>query len=544
MSTVLNTAISGMNAMKKLIDHTMKKINNPHKNSEVTQIFMENSIQRDNPNAISLQVKEIYDEYNDFITTEKRKTNSQIQNEEMKIEQLLKLEDLLCDKSDLFNTLISDLYNEIKQDMILNHSNAISQNITSKLNDIIFSIKDFNHKLRFLETDLKQSVIDNVKKANALIDAIHDITMDIQYFPISRMHNTINGLIDKRENLVDELNTLVGVKVVKQHNNYAVYLNNGISLIDNNHKQNLMPLTSLSDAQYISIGYVENDYSRPIKIENMISSGILGSLLQFRKEELTNARNKIGQLTVDFANRINQYAELRYSRFENHEKKFFNFSDPETIQSSTNTSSTQTLVRWEDGKHAQATDYIIYFKNNIWTVTRMLDGSIAKHNMYQKDNITSINFDGIQLLIKGEHADGDIYMIKPYSKTLDTLQLSIDTNDPFTLSSVKHTNQLNPKNSEITNQFNIDNLIDHQKKLDQSYQKFSKSISYKDHVLEEKLPFEKSMMKILENKQMNLDNDSDFHFNELNYEQACYLANVKILATAEKIFNEIIDCYS
>ncbi|AEO08137.1 FlgK family flagellar hook-associated protein [Buchnera aphidicola] len=544
MSTVLNTAIAGINAMKVIIDHTVDKINNPNKNHSYTQIFTDNVIEDYHPTVISLKIQEIYDEYNDFITEEKRITDAQIHNETKKIEQLIKLEDLLCEKSNIFNELVNELYYDIKQDMLLNHPKTINQNIKKKLHDITALIKDFDKKLSFLEQDVKQSVINNIKKANELIDAIHDMTVHIRYFPIARMHNTINNLIDKRDNLVDELNTLVGVKVIKNHDNYAIYLNNNISLIDNNHKQNLMPLTSKYDDKYVSIGYAENDHSMPVKIENMIPSAVLGSLLQFRKEELTNARNKIGQLTVDFANYMNQYAKLGYNIFGNQEKKIFKISDPQTIQSSTNTSSTQTLVQWKDTSNPQDTDYIIYFKNNVWTVTKMLDHSMVAYTMDQKDNITSINFDGIQLLIKGQHADGDIYMIKPYPTTLETLELLDDTNDPFELSSEDNMHRINQQNTPVINQFNIHTLIEHQEKLDQAYQKFSKAISYKYHILEEKLPFEKSMVKILDNKKMTVSHDINTNFNELNYEQACYLANVKVLETAEKIFNEIIDCYS
>lgn len=543
MSTVLNTAIAGINAMKVIIDHTVNKINNPNKNNAYTQIFTDNIIEDYHPTVISLKIQEIYDEYNDFVSEEKRITDAQIHNETNKIEQLVKLEDLLCEKSNLFNELVNELYHDIKHSALLDHPKIINQNIQNQLHNITALIKDFDKKLSFLEKDVKQSVTNNVNKANELIDAIHDITLRIRYFPIARMHNTISNLIDKRENLVDELNTLVGVKVVKNHDNYAVYLNN-ISLIDNNHKQNLMTLTSKYDDKYVSVGYAENEHSIPVKIENMISSGILSSLLQFRKEELTNARNKMGQLTVDFASYMNQYAKLGYNIFGNREKKIFKISDPQTIQSSTNTSSTQTLVQWKDTSNPQDTDYIIYFKNNIWTVTRMLDRSMVAYTTYQKDNITTINFDGIQLLIKGQHADGDIYMIKPYPTTLETLELLDDTNDPFELSSASNIDNVNKQNATTINQFNMHTLIDHQKKLDQAYQKFSKAISYKYHILEEKLPFEKSMIKILDNKKMTVSHDINTNFNELNYEQACYMANVKVLETAEKIFNEIIDCYS
>lgn len=77
-----------------------------------------------------------------------------------------------------------------------------------------------------------------------------------------KIPNRIQGFIDKRDDLVDELNNLVGVKVVKGNDSYKIYLNNGICIINNNQKQNLIPLTSKSDDRYISVGYIDKDENR------------------------------------------------------------------------------------------------------------------------------------------------------------------------------------------------------------------------------------------------------------------------------------------
>ncbi|WAI18500.1 MAG: flagellar hook-associated protein FlgK [Buchnera aphidicola (Acyrthosiphon caraganae)] len=543
MSSILNTAIAGMNAMKIMIDNTVDKINNPTKKNSGKRIFLENDVQNSNKKT-TVKVKEIYDNYNDFIIEEKRKTDVQVQDEQTKIEQLLKLEDLLCEKSNIFNILINDLYKQIEKDIVIDKKNVINVNIKNKLTNIVVAIKDFDQKLKFLEKDIKESVINNIKKANTLIDEIHDVTMKIRYFPMLTIPNRMNNLIEQRDDLVDELNNLIGIKVVKDHDDYKLYLNNGIPVIDNSQKQNLLPLTSKSDDRYISVGYIDDDDQTVKKIEDMIPSATLGALLKFRREELTNTRNKIGQLTINFADSINSYHAVGYDMFGHVGRQIFNVSHPEVIASSSNNSSPTISAQWISASNAKDTNYIVYFKNNNWTVTRLSDHTIVQPNIRTENNNLFITVDGIEFLIQGKSADGDIYMIKPYSKTLEELELLVDQNEPFAFSSIDDVNYPNRNNAMIINKFNGDLLVDHKETLDEAYQKFSKSIAYKCNALEEELPFKKNMVNILENKRISMSEDLEKNYQELNYEQECYLANVKVLQTAESILNDIIERYS
>lgn len=265
----------------------------------------------------------------------------------------------------------------------------------------------------------------------------------------------------------------------------------------------------------------------------MIPSASLGALLKFRREELTNARNKIGQLTVNFADSINSYHTLGYDVFEHVGKQIFNISNPEIIASSTNHSSPITSAQWVSTSNSKDTDYILYFKNNNWNVRRLSDHTSVQPNIRRENNNLLITFDGLEFLIQGQNEDGDIYMIKPYSKTLEQLDLLIEENEPFSFSSA---NKINNQKKNV--------LVNHQETLDESYQKFSKSIAYKCNLLEEELPFKKNMIKILDDKKLSMSSDLEKDYQNLNYQQECYLANVKVLETAERIFNEIIECYS
>ena len=264
----------------------------------------------------------------------------------------------------------------------------------------------------------------------------------------------------------------------------------------------------------------------------------------FRREDLQNARNKVGQLTINFADSINECHTLGYDVLGNLGKQVFSINNPEVVSSSSNTSYVPTSVKWVSTSDAQDTNYIVFLKNNYWTVMRLRDRSIVESEIYQQNDNTYITFDGIEFKVEGNNIEGNIYMIKPYSKTLSELELLIVKNDLFPISSSNDVSQKNKNNAIKIHHLNQEKLVNKKETLYESYLKFLKSISYKCNDLEEKVPFKKNMIEILKNKKLSQSDDLHENSQNLSYEQKCYLANVKVLKMAETIFNEIVDCYS
>lgn len=544
MSSILTSTVTGINAIKILLHETANKIINPNYKEPIGQnIFIENTVDESNLNP-GVQIKQVYDDYNDFIREEKRRISERVQDEQTKIEEYLKLEDLFGEKSNIFNLLINQLYSSIENDIINNNENVFNKDIENNLQTIVRELKNFNDKLKFLEKDVKDSISEKIKQANILINKIYDINIDIRFFPVAQLPNRIDSFIDQRDELIDQLNDIIGVKVVKGDNTFKVCLNNGMCIIDDQKKQNLIALTSSTDDKYISVGYIDENDNTLKKMEHMIPSASLGALLMFRREDLQNAKNKLGQLTINFADSINECHTLGYDILGNLGKQIFSISNPEIIPSSTNESDPHTSITWVDTSNAQDSNYIVFLKNNNWTVTRLRDHLTAEVEIYQQDNNTYLTFDGMELKIEGNNAEGNVYMIKPYSKTLDEMKLLIVKNDLFSISSSDDLNQKNKINAIKIHHLNQDLLVNKQETLYESYARFLKSISYKCNDLEEKVPFKRNMIEILKNKKLSESDNIDENYQNLNYEQRCYLANVKILKMAETIFNEIVDCYS
>ncbi|WP_178919235.1 FlgK family flagellar hook-associated protein [Buchnera aphidicola] len=543
MSSILNSTISSIDAIQILIDNTSEKVLNPSYRDSSERISIENNIDESNANA-GVKIQKVYDEYNNFIEEEKRRTSERVQDEQTRIEEYIKLEDLFIEKIHIFNDLMNKLFSSIQENISNKNQNVFNEEIEKNLKNVVTGLKNFNEKLTFIENDVRNTISEKIKKANILINKIYNLNVTIRYFPVKQVPNGIYKYIDERDRLVDELNDIIGVTVIKDNNNFEVRLNSGMCLVNNDKKKNLMILTSDTDKRYISVGYWDDHEKTLKKIEHMIPSGSLGALLSFRKEELKNARNKLGQLTVNFADSINENHTLGYDMLGNLGKQVFNISTPEIISSSNNKSNPFTSIQWISTSNAQDTDYIVYMQNNHWTVQRLRDKTTFEPEIYHNNNNVYLTFDGMELKIEGNNNEGNMYMIKPYDKTLDELELLIVENTPFAFSSTNDINQQNRNNEIIIYNLNKDKLVNKKDTLGMSYLKFLKSISYKCNDLEEKVPFKRQMIRILNNKKLSMSDDINEDYQNLSYEQKCYIANVKILKMAESIFNDIIDCYS
>ncbi|WP_348769333.1 FlgK family flagellar hook-associated protein [Buchnera aphidicola] len=543
MSTILTSTISSIDAIQILINNTSAKVLNPNSQNKSERISIENNIDESNIDA-GVKVQKAYDEYNNFIDEEKRRTSERVQDEQTRIEEYLKLEDLFVEKIHIFNDLMMGLNSSIKENIINKNQNVFNEEIENNLKHIVGELKNFNEKLTFLENDVKNTISEKIKKANILINKIYNLNIDIRYFPVKQAPNGIYKYIDQRDKLVDELNDIIGVTVIKDDHTFEVRLNNGMSIIDDNKKTNFIVVTSKTDDKYISIGYWDDNNKQLKKIEHMIPSGSLGALFSFRREELQNAKNKLGQLTINFADSINENHTLGYDMLGNLGKQVFHISQPEIISSSSNKTNPFTSIKWMSTSDAQDTNYIVSMKNNRWIVQKLSDQTMFEPEVYQNNNNVYLSFDGMELKIEGNNNEGNMYMIKPYAKTLDELELLIVEDSPFAFSSTNDVNQQNKNNAIIIQNLNKDKLVNKKDTLGTSYLKFLKSISYKCNDLEEKVPFKRQMIKILENKKLSMSDDISEDYKELSYEQKCYLANVKILKMAESIFNDIVDCYS
>ncbi|MDA2242491.1 hypothetical protein PDN14_29550, partial [Bacillus cereus group sp. Bc222] len=147
-----------------------------------------------------------------------------------------------------------------------------------------------------------------------------------------------NDLLDQRDQLVSELNQIVGVEVaVQDGGTYNVSFGNGYSLVQGSKANQLAAVKSSADPTRTTIAY-SDEVSGNVEIpEKMVTTGSLGGLFTFRSEDLDKARNNLNQLALAFADAMNKQHEAGFDANGDAGGKLFDFGAPAVVTNSRNT---------------------------------------------------------------------------------------------------------------------------------------------------------------------------------------------------------------
>ena len=144
-----------------------------------------------------------------------------------------------------------------------------------------------------------------------------------------------NDLLDQRDQLVNELNKIVGVEVsVQDSGTFNISFGNGYSTVQGSKANQLAAVKSSADPSRTTIAYVDEVAGNVEIPEKMITTGSLGGLLTFRAEDLDKARNNLNQMALAFADAMNKQHEAGFDANGDAGGKLFGFGSPAVLSNS------------------------------------------------------------------------------------------------------------------------------------------------------------------------------------------------------------------
>src|SRR4029077_3826365 len=137
-----------------------------------------------------------------------------------------------------------------------------------------------------------QQITDTVSQINTKAQAIAQLNLQIRTVQ-SNANQPPNDLLDKRDQLVSDLNQLVRTSVVKQSDgSYSVFIGNGQTLVLGDTPYALSAAPSSADPKDYALSYVANGSTVPISA-GTLQGGSLGALLDFRTQTLDTAQGNL-----------------------------------------------------------------------------------------------------------------------------------------------------------------------------------------------------------------------------------------------------------
>lgn len=550
MSNLINTALSGINAASAALNTTSNNISNysvAGYSRQTTVLAQANStLSGTNYYGNGVSVASVNREYDAFITNQLRAASTQSSALTTQYNQLSNIDDMFSSTTNTLSTNIQDFFSSI-QTLVSNADDASArQAVLGKANGLVNQLQVSDTYLRNLDSSLNTSVSSTVDQVNGYAKQIANVNQQIAKLKGSGDGNPPNDLLDQRDQLVSNLNNLVGVTVSQQDGgSYNISIGNGISLVTGNSYNTLAAVPSSSDPSRLTIATVNPTTGATNEIpEKLVTTGSLGGLLAFRSD-LDNTRNQIGQLAMALGSSFNTQHEAGYDSNGDAGEAFFNLGSPAVISNTKNTTTASVSAQWTDTSKVQASNYKVSYDGTNWSVTRNSDNASITPTMGTDTNGNStLSFDGLQLTVSGSPAKSDSFLVKPVADVVVNMGVNI-TDESKVAAAGADDGVSDNTNAQSLLDLQTKNVITGSKTLTQSYASMVADIGNKTSNLKTTSTTQGNVVTQLTNQQQSISGvNLDEEYGNLTRYQQYYTANAQVIQTASTIFNALIGAVS
>lgn len=550
MSNLINTALSGINAASAALNTTSNNISNysvaGYSRQTTVLAQASSTLSGTNYYGNGVSVASVNREYDAFITNQLRAASTQSSALTTQYNQLSNIDDMFSSTTNTLSTNIQDFFSSI-QTLVSNADDASArQAVLGKASGLVNQLQVSDTYLRNLDSSLNTSVTSTVDQVNGYAKQIANVNQQIAKLKGSGDGNPPNDLLDQRDQLVSNLNNLVGVTVSQQDGgSYNISIGNGISLVTGDSYNTLAAVPSSSDPSRLTIASVNPTTGATSEIpEKLVTTGSLGGLLAFRSD-LDNTRNQLGQLAMALGSSFNTQHEAGYDSNGDAGEAFFNLGSPAVISNTKNTTTASVSAQWTDTSKFQASNYKVSYDGTNWSVTRNSDNASITPTMGTDTNGNStLSFDGLQLTVSGSPAKNDSFLVKPVADVVVNMGVNI-TDESKVAAAGADDGVSDNTNAQSLLDLQTKNVITGSKTLTQSYASMVADIGNKTSNLETTSTTQTNVVTQLTNQQQSISGvNLDEEYGNLTRYQQYYTANAQVIQTASTIFDALISAVS
>lgn len=562
MSSLINSAMSGLSAAQSALNTTSNNIasyNVTGYTRQTTVLASANStLGAGGWVGNGVYVSGVQREYNAFITNQLRSAQSQSSGLTTRYEQVSKIDNMLSSSTNNVSTTLQDFFSSL-QTLVSNAEDpAARQTVLGKANGVVNQFKVADQYLRDQDKQVNLSIASTVDQINNYTSQIASLNDKISRLTGVGAGASPNDLLDQRDQLVSELNQLVGVEVnVQDGSTYNITMANGYTLVAGTKSNQLAAVPSSADPSRTTVAYVDNVAGNVEIPEKLLTTGSLGGLLTFRSQDLDQTRNSLNQMALAFADAFNQVHREGINADGDTSVDFFEFGDPSVVANGKNTSKTELSVDMTDSSALQATDYRVVKTDSGWQVTRLSDNTSVKLEDGSDD--TTLKFDGLSVSVKsGTPQSGESFTVKPVSNAIVNMKVAISSGSQIAMGQVEKDASGNvvtdadgnPVSAGESDNRNGQALLDLQnskvvggsKSFNDAYAALVSSIGTQTSTLKSSSTTQANVVTQLSNQQQSISGvNLDEEYGNLQLYQQYYLANAQVLQTASTLFDALIN---
>ncbi|KYN65014.1 flagellar hook-associated protein FlgK [Pantoea agglomerans] len=547
MSSIINSAMSGLSAAQAALSTTSNNISNytvAGYSRQTTVLAQANStLQGNSYYGNGVNITGVQREYDAFIATQLRGSSANYSAVSTQHSQISNIDDLLSTSTTSLSTSLQGFFTNLQNVVSNANDPSARQSMLSNAQGLVSQFQTSAQYLNNMQNSVNADVDSSIKQVNTLTSQIADLNKQIG--KLSTANGAApNDLLDKRDQLVNTLNNVVGVTVSQQDGGYTVAMANGLTLVNGDKSHDLVAMPSSSDPTRTTIGYVDKQAGNVEIPEKLITTGSLGGLLAFRTQDLDLAQNQLGQLAAAFTTSFNDVHKQGFDSKGNQGVDFFNIGSPIVVGNSKNSTAASVTAEWTDTSALKASNYTVSYDGNNWTATRASDSAAVTITPgTDASGNTTLSFDGLKLTVAGTPAPAvkDSFLVKPVQNAINDMSVAITSESQVAAAGAVGGESDNRNAQKLLNLQDV-KLVGGNATLSQAYATIVSSVGNKTSSLETTSTTQKSVVSQLTQRQQSVSGvNLDEEYANLTKYQQYYMANAQVLQTASTVFNALIN---
>ncbi|QDL31572.1 flagellar hook-associated protein FlgK [Serratia liquefaciens] len=545
-NSLINTAMSGLNAAQVALSTVSNNISNYNVAgyNRQTAILAQNGGMSTMSGFIGngVTVTSVNREYNQFITNQLRGAQSQAGAQNAYFEKISQIDNLLASKTNTLSTNMQDFFSNLENLVSNAGDDAARQTVLGKANGLVNQFNNTDKYLRDMDSGVNQQLSDSANQINSYSQQIAKLNDEI-----TRLRGSggePNALLDQRDQLVTELNQVVGVQVMQQDGDaYTVSFANGLTLVQGSNAYQVEAVPSSGDPSRLTIGYNRGNGVSEVP-EGQITSGSVSGVLKFRSESLDSARNQLGQLALAMADSFNQQHRAGFDLNGDAGTDFFSFGGGRVVDNSRNAGDAALSVSYTDTSKVKANDYRVEFDGSNWQVSRLPDN--VKVNATAGVDATTgkptLSFDGLKVDIEGTAQKNDSFTVKPVSDVAGSLKVAITDSANIAAAGKDDSGRGDNENAKKLLDLQTKKLVDGKATFSGAYASMVSSVGNQTASAKVSATSQANIVKQLTIQQQSISGvNLDEEYGELLRFQQYYMANAQVIQTASSMFDALLN---
>ncbi|MDH3747763.1 MAG: flagellar hook-associated protein FlgK [Gammaproteobacteria bacterium] len=329
-----------------------------------------------------------------------------------------RIDTLLADPDTGLNTGLQSFFNAV-QDLANDPASIPTrQALLGEANGLANRFQALDRRFDELDSEVNQRLSLAVDDINRLSSAIADVNDRIA--ATSAGGQAPNDLLDERDRLVMALSEQVSVSTaIQDDGTMSVFIGSGQSLVIGKQAQGLSIAGSEFDPTRVNVVYEGAAGSTPL--DNALTGGAIGGLLEFRSRMLDPARQSLGQTAAAFVQSFNLQQNAGMDLRGNLGGDFFAIDPPTILTSGNNSGSGTVVAAIADLGAFSGADYVLEFDGAAYSLTRQDNGAVIPLSGAGTAADPFVG-DGIAIEVGGAPAAGDRLLIRTGQDAAGSIQ--------------------------------------------------------------------------------------------------------------------------